>query len=233
MPSRDSSIMLPSTPISAIVPGKLDFQVKVRVIHLWIIPDLMKPTEDGTIQMIFLDDKCHKIQATVRKDLIPKYMDQLEEVTAPEIPRYHFDFVPFSEILNATNESRLVDVIGHVVEKGVVKETIVKGKKSKVTNLTLKDLKNNRLHCSLWNDFDVRFHQFMDTHNSSEPPVMILQLVRPKKNSYLGVMGVSNIFNGTKMLLNADIPDVAEYKVKMDDTERESTEGFITAMAPD
>jgi hypothetical protein len=31
-------------------------------------------------------------------------------------------------------------VIGHVVEKGVVKETIVKGKKSKVTNLTLKDL---------------------------------------------------------------------------------------------
>ncbi|WJX55293.1 hypothetical protein P8452_41081 [Trifolium repens] len=126
-----------------------------------------------------------------------------------------------------------LDVIGHVVEKDVVKETIVKGKKSKVTNLTLKDLENNRLHCSLWNDFAVRFHQFMDTHNSSEPPVMILQLVRLKKNSYLGVMGVSNIFNGTKMLLNADIPNVAEYKVKMDDTERESTEGFITAMAPD
>ncbi|KAK2386988.1 replication protein A 70 kDa DNA-binding subunit [Trifolium repens] len=238
--------MLSSTPISAIVPGKLDFQVRVRVIHLWIVPDRMKPTEDGTIQMLFLDDKCHKIEATVRKDLIPKYMDQLEEgsayvfekfmvgskdafyksighkyklnfmtsttvfkVTAPEIPRYHFDFVPFSEILNATDESRLVDVIGHVVEKGVVKETIVKGKKSKVTNLTLKDLENNRLHCSLWNDFAVRFHQFMDTHNSSEPPVMILELVRLKKNSYLGVMGVINIFNGTKMLLNADIPDVA------------------------
>jgi hypothetical protein len=30
------------------------------------------------------------------------------KVTAPEIPRYHFDFVPFSEILNATDESRLV-----------------------------------------------------------------------------------------------------------------------------
>ncbi|KAK2389279.1 hypothetical protein QL285_062880 [Trifolium repens] len=155
--------MLPSTPISAIVAGKNDFQVRVRVLSLWIVPDRMKPTEDGTIQMLFLDDKCHKIQATVRKDLIPKYMDQLEEgsayvfenfmvgskdafyksighkyklnfmtstsvfkVTAPEIPRYHFDFVPFSEILNATDESRLVDVIGHVVEK--------------VTNLTLKDL---------------------------------------------------------------------------------------------
>jgi hypothetical protein len=49
--------MLPSTPISAIVPGKLDFQVRVRVIHLWIVPDRMKPTEDGTIQMLFLDDK--------------------------------------------------------------------------------------------------------------------------------------------------------------------------------
>ncbi|KAK2423220.1 replication protein A 70 kDa DNA-binding subunit [Trifolium repens] len=107
------------------------------------------------------------------------------KVTAPEIPRYHFDFVPFSEILNATDESRLVDVIGHVVEKGVVKETIANGKKCKVTNLTLKDLENNRLHCSLWNDFVVRFHQLMDTHKSSEPSVMILQLVRLKKNSYL------------------------------------------------
>jgi hypothetical protein len=55
--NADSSIKLPSTPISAIVSGKLDFQVKVRVIHLWIVPDLMKPTEDGTIQMLFLDDK--------------------------------------------------------------------------------------------------------------------------------------------------------------------------------
>jgi hypothetical protein len=40
----------------------------------------------------------------------------------------------------------------------------------------------------LWNDFAVRFHQFMDTHKSSEPSVMILQLVRLKKNSYLGMI---------------------------------------------
>ncbi|WJX46007.1 hypothetical protein P8452_32848 [Trifolium repens] len=172
MPTRDSSIMLPSTLISAVVLGKLDFQVRVRVIHLWIVPDRMKPTEDGTIQMLFLDDKCHKIQATVQKDLIPKYMDQLEEGSAYVFEKfmvgskdafyksighkYKLNFmtsttvfkVTAPEILNATDESRLVDVIGHVVEKGVVKETIVKRKKSKVTNLTLKDLENNRLHCS-------------------------------------------------------------------------------------
>ncbi|KAK2422330.1 replication protein A 70 kDa DNA-binding subunit [Trifolium repens] len=71
------------------------------------------------------------------------------KVTAPEIPRYHFDFVPFSEILNATDESRLVDVIGHVVEKGVVKETIANGKKSKVTNLTLKDLETCDIEAAL------------------------------------------------------------------------------------
>ncbi|WJX39489.1 hypothetical protein P8452_27026 [Trifolium repens] len=183
--------------------------------------------------MLFLDDKCHKIQATVRKDLIPKYMDQLEEgsayvfenfmvgskdafyksighkyklnfmtstsvfkVTAPEIPRYHFDFVPFSEILNATDESRLVDVIGHVVEK--------------VTNLTLKDLENNRLHCSLWNDFAMRFHQFMDTHNSSEPPVMIPHLVRLKKNSYLGWMILSASQPKTKRMTIEDLIESSE-----------------------
>ncbi|WJX35657.1 hypothetical protein P8452_23617 [Trifolium repens] len=62
MSSRDSSIMLPSTPISTIVPGKLDFQVRVRVINLWIVPDRMKHTEDGTIQMLFLDDKEEVVQ---------------------------------------------------------------------------------------------------------------------------------------------------------------------------
>lgn len=45
---------------------------------------------------------------------------------------------------------------------------------------------------------------------------MILQLCKLKK--FFGVMGVSNAFYGTKMLLNADLPDVQNYKLKLNET---------------
>jgi hypothetical protein len=92
------------------------------------------------------------------------------KVTGRNIPASHFSFVPFLEILSASREDRLlgklinpkqkilivfhhvnimfnsvnvfcnVDVIGHVVEKDVIKETEKNGKKSKVMDITLEDL---------------------------------------------------------------------------------------------
>jgi hypothetical protein len=80
----------------------------------------------------------------------------------------HFDFVPFQEILSATNEDQLIgkfdvsismihccrlfvallfdfcsfiiDVIGHVVEKNDMKETEKNGKISKLMDAVLEDL---------------------------------------------------------------------------------------------
>lgn len=175
------------TPISEIKCGKVEFNVKGRVIHLWSVPDRTNPAEEGSIHMLLLDEKCATIHATIRKNLIPLFKDQIDEgsvyvfehfmvgsndhsykttdhkyklnflgstkvwkITPGQIPSCHFKFKPFVDILSLTKDDGLLDVIGHVVEKDVLKETEKNGKRSKVMDLTLEDLETNRLHCTLW-----------------------------------------------------------------------------------
>jgi hypothetical protein len=45
------------TQISEIVGGKIDFNLKVRVINMWTTPDRANPTDQGSIQMILVDEK--------------------------------------------------------------------------------------------------------------------------------------------------------------------------------
>ncbi|KAK2428600.1 replication protein A 70 kDa DNA-binding subunit [Trifolium repens] len=242
----NSGMYLQKTKIAEISAGKIDLELQVRVINLWTTPDRNNPAEDGAIHMIFLDQDCGKIHATVRKDLIPLFKDEIREgcayvferfmvakndvafrstlhkhklnfmrrtkvfrIGGTEIPQNHFDFMPFDEILSKTNEDQLLDVIGHVVEKNDIKETEKNGKISKIIDATLEDLEGNRVHCTLWDDYALLMQRFLDTHDPSLPVVIIIQLCKLKK--YLGVMGISNAFYGTKLMLNADIPEVTDY----------------------
>ncbi|GAU39681.1 hypothetical protein TSUD_320930 [Trifolium subterraneum] len=248
----NSGMYVKMTKISEITGGKIDFQLRVRVINLWATPDRNNPAEDGAINMIFLDKDCGKIHAVVRKDLISQFKDDIEEgaayvierfmvakndssfkttphkhklnfmrgtkafkVTANEIPTNHFNFMPFQEILACTKEDQYLDVIGHVVEKNSLKETEKNGNIHKVMDVTLEDLEGSRIHCTLWADYAVKMQQFIDGHDSSLPVIMVLQLGKLKKYLGEGSMGISNSFYGTKLFLNAQIPEVTTYIERM------------------
>ncbi|PNY15141.1 replication protein A 70 kDa DNA-binding subunit [Trifolium pratense] len=255
----NSGMYVKKTRISEITGGKIDFQMKVRVINLWSTPDRSNPNEQGALHMIFLDKDCGKIYATVRKDLLSQFKDDIEDgaayvverfmvgkndtsykstshkhklnfmrgtkmikVKASDIPANHFDFMPFTEILASAKEDQFLDVIGHVVEKNALKETQKNGKISKLMDATIEDLEGNRIHCTLWDDYAIKMQQFLDGHDPSLPVIIILQLCKLKK--YLGVMGVSNSFYGTKLFLNADMPDVASYIERMNAANVELTQ---------
>ncbi|KAK2375007.1 replication protein A 70 kDa DNA-binding subunit [Trifolium repens] len=263
----NSGMYLQKTKIAEISAGKIDLELQVRVINLWTTPDRNNPAEDGAIHMIFLDQDCGKIHATVRKDLIPLFKDEIREgctyvferfmgakndvafrstlhkhklnfmrrtkvfrISGTEIPQNHFDFMPFDEILSKTNEDQLLDVIGHVVEKNDIKETEKNGKISKIIDATLEDLEGNRIHCTLWDDYALLMQRFLDTHDPSLPVVIIIQLCKLKK--YLGVMGISNAFYGTKLMLNADIPEVTDYIQRMNDANVELTQVLSQVSGP-
>ncbi|WJX67319.1 DNA helicase [Trifolium repens] len=127
----------------------------------------------------------------------------------------------------------MLDVIGHVVEKNAVRETEKNGKKSKVMDITLEDLEGDRVHCTLWDEFAKRMHRFLDGHDSSLPVVIILQQCKLKK--FLGAMGISNSFYGSKLFLNARIPEVTDYIDRMNMANVELTQvkciGSVLAMA--
>jgi len=72
--------------------------------------------------------------------------------------------------------------------------------------------RHDRIHCSLWGDYAIQIHSYMTIHDSSSPIVIVLQLCKLKK--YFGVMGVSNAFHGTKLIIDSDDPAIKEYKSK-------------------
>ncbi|KAK2443692.1 replication protein A 70 kDa DNA-binding subunit [Trifolium repens] len=244
------------TKISEICAGKIDFQLRVRVINLWSTPDRNNPTEEGAIHMILLDETRGRIHATIRKDLISKFKELVQDgcayhlerfmvakndptfrttshkhklnfmrrtsvfkVTANEIPKNHFEFMSFQEILSCTTEDRY---LGHVVEKTPMKETDKNGKTSKVMDATLEDLEGTRIHCTLWSDFAVKMQQYLDNNDPAQPLVIVFQHCKLKK--YLGAMGISNSFYGSKLFLNDDLPEIAEYVERMNDANVQLTQ---------
>ncbi|KAK2386767.1 replication protein A 70 kDa DNA-binding subunit [Trifolium repens] len=255
----NSGIYVRKTKISEISGGKIDFDLRVRVINLWSTPDRNNPAEEGAIHMIFLDERLDRIHATIRKHLISRFKDQIQEgaaynferfmvakndptfrvtphkhklnfkrgtkvfkVDATEIPMNHFEFVPFQEILASTKEDRYLDVIGHVVEKTAMKETEKNGQVNKVMDATLEDLEGNMVHCTLWDSFAIQMQQFLDKHDPALPVIIIFQLCKLKK--YLGFMGISNSFHGSKLFLNAGLPDVSDYIERMNVSNVELTQ---------
>ncbi|XP_045802391.1 cysteine-rich receptor-like protein kinase 10 [Trifolium pratense] len=69
--------------------------------------------------------------------------------------------------------------------------------------MTVESDGENRIRCTLWDDYGVKMQQFIDSHDPYLPVIIILQLCKLKK--FLGSMGISNSFYGSESFLNAEI----------------------------
>ncbi|KAL2894964.1 Replication factor A protein 1 [Bienertia sinuspersici] len=65
--------------IKEITPLKENITIKIRIIRLWKLQSFDNPNEDGSIEMVFLDEKGSKIQASVKKTLIRRFAKFLEQ----------------------------------------------------------------------------------------------------------------------------------------------------------
>ncbi|AES68351.1 hypothetical protein MTR_3g007260 [Medicago truncatula] len=137
-----------------------------------------------------------KIHATVRKSLVKSFQAKISERSQYELEQImigfnegpfkltSFDFESFESILASTVEEKIVDVIGHIVEKDALRETEKNGWKSRVIDLTLEDLENRRVHCSLWGNYADKFLQYMEGHDMSTPSILMQYC---KQRKYLSV----------------------------------------------
>ncbi|MCH79284.1 ATP-dependent DNA helicase PIF1 [Trifolium medium] len=113
----NSGIYVKLTKISEITGGKIDFQLRVRVINLWSTPDRADPTEEGALHMIFLDKDCGRIYANVRKDLLAQFKDDIEEGAAYIVERFmvgkndsSFKSTPHKHKLNFMRGTKMIKV---------------------------------------------------------------------------------------------------------------------------
>ncbi|XP_072089548.1 replication protein A 70 kDa DNA-binding subunit B-like isoform X1 [Arachis hypogaea] len=65
--------------ISKIVPPREAWRLKVRVIRAWIVPSFGNPDSPNSMELILVDENSNKIQATIRKQLINRFKDNIIE----------------------------------------------------------------------------------------------------------------------------------------------------------
>ncbi|XP_024628783.1 replication protein A 70 kDa DNA-binding subunit C [Medicago truncatula] len=127
--------------VNDIVPGRLNWRIRVRVVRMWEVPTFLKPNQANSLEMVLLDQMGVKIQAIVRKQLIYVFQKRLREgevynisyfSVAPSTGSYRAATHPYKIVFQMTTKvqsctsatiplyglsfTSIVDVSNHTVE---------------------------------------------------------------------------------------------------------------------
>ncbi|QHO47379.1 Replication protein A 70 kDa DNA-binding subunit C [Arachis hypogaea] len=125
------------------------------------------------------------------------------------IPKTCFNMLPFSELLNMTQDyDFLVDVIGLLTS---VKEEKEYEKEEKIVKMIVLELtsKDLTVRCALFGDYINQVNHFLAS-GYVEQPVVVIQLAKVK--FFRGQVGLQNVMYATQMLFNPDLPEVVEFR---------------------
>lgn len=93
--------------ISSIVSNRECIRLLVRVVRLWTVPLFNNPAHASSLEMLLIDERGGRIQATVRKPLLHRFSSLLEEGCCYKI--VYFNVVPNSGGYRAsTHDFKLV-----------------------------------------------------------------------------------------------------------------------------
>ncbi|XP_058774833.1 uncharacterized protein LOC131649106 [Vicia villosa] len=135
----------------------------------------------------------------------------LTKVDMPDIPPHKFNFHAIENFLNGHfKPDMLYDVIG--VLQDVVKTQMGGGGKKSCTNITLRDVVGNAIEVALWGDFSKQFMDYKTLGKHVGPTIIILTHAWCKPNTVSGLPSLSNAWNGSKLLINLDHPQVETFK---------------------
>ncbi|XP_012830042.1 PREDICTED: uncharacterized protein LOC105951198 [Erythranthe guttata] len=136
-------------------------------------------------------------------------MTVVTNIVAENIPTTNFKFVSFDTI----KKNGYTNVIGHVVEKGHIKEVTTKGEKSKLLDVILQDLEKNTIKCTLWEAFAQQIDAYVMNADQNGSTVVILQCFRAK--TYCGTTSLSNVRHGSQLLIDPNLKEVLDYRCRL------------------
>ncbi|XP_073022293.1 uncharacterized protein [Primulina eburnea] len=93
-----------------------------------------------------------------------------------------FEFKSFRDLKNADviDENELFDVIGKIIARDPPQNKEISGRATKLLDLVIEDLENNKLPCTLWGNFVDEIMAYLGTVGD-EPVVVILQMCRARR----------------------------------------------------
>ncbi|CAI8599227.1 unnamed protein product [Vicia faba] len=84
------------------------------------------------------------------------------------------------------------------------------GRKAKI-NFVLRDLRDNMLHCTLWEGYTTQYFEFKYKQvDPSAPTVIILKYANVKEEGKFR-LSVTNVYNVSKIHINEDVLEISDF----------------------
>ncbi|CAA0826996.1 Unknown protein, partial [Striga hermonthica] len=157
---------------------------QIRSVNIPKFKDFIKEGEVYAIRNYQVDSNIGLYRSTMHKfKMVIHGMTEILKFKG-DFPYFRFDFRNFVTLQDPNNvdESTLFDIIGVVVEIGSVAIKEFNGVPTKMIVFHLIDLEENKLSCTLWNEYVDIFLQHEQQHAVVEGRqwIMIINLCRAK-----------------------------------------------------
>ncbi|XP_058782843.1 uncharacterized protein LOC131657463 [Vicia villosa] len=195
--------------IKDLVKGNQVWKMMIRVVDLWVVSE---KNGHQHLEMVIQDVKGDKIHVTTWNRDFKDWFEQVKE---------HETFIVYNgepvdnegPLKVCSHPLKLIfngDVIG-VLQDVVRTQMGGVGRKSCV-NITLRDVEGNVIEVALWEAYGKQFMNYTTPDNISGPTIIVLTHAWCKPNTVSGLPSLSNAWNGSRLYINLDHPQVAEFK---------------------
>ncbi|MFS7992711.1 putative nucleic acid-binding, replication factor A [Helianthus anomalus] len=127
-------------------------------------------------------------------------------------PRYYFRFTDFQSVLTKKVPANTpIDFLGYVVVSYPIEDVDKKdGTKTKRMNLTLKDLHDTKISLTLWENYAIEMSDYMNGKDREDHVVLLVHF--GTVNIYQEKVGLTNMFEASRLFMNSDIDEIREFK---------------------
>ncbi|XP_075475453.1 replication protein A 70 kDa DNA-binding subunit B-like [Primulina tabacum] len=138
-----------------------------------------------------------------------------------------FEFKNFRDLKNAyvIDENELFDVIGKIIARDSPQNKEINVRATKLLDLIIEDLENNKLPCTLWENFVDKIMAYLGSIGD-ESVVVILQMCRARR--FRGEVRVQSTFFVTKMIINGNLAEFLEFRNRMNSDCKTPTNSIST-----
>ncbi|XP_028201912.1 replication protein A 70 kDa DNA-binding subunit E-like [Glycine soja] len=210
--------------IKSIDGSKETLKLSVRISDLWFIGT---PNKYEQAEMVFVDSDGDEIHAYRVCDhqfkLVFIGVTVVRECVLGDIPFRKYRFAGFADVVAGQFErGLLVDVIG-VVEEVAFRQVSGKGRR---VVFKLKDLSQQLLSCTLWDDYCLQFLKFLDDYKGDGPVTVLLSHCRIKEAQGSYPASINNSFKASKLIINQPVMEIQEFNERLVELGIEAWSGF-------
>ncbi|XP_021975418.1 uncharacterized protein LOC110870545 [Helianthus annuus] len=190
-----------------------NYTIKAKIISLWHKKMNGDEKQIYRVDMLLMDEEGSFIQCSCLNKLFKRFLKHL--VVDDCLLIYKPSLAKDTTKIKVTGKDQKLSLFswlrGYVVVSYPIEDVDKKdGTKAKRMNLTLKDLHDTKISLTLWENYAIEMSDYMNGKNREDHVVLLVHF--GTVNIYQEKIGLTNMFEASRLFINSDIDEIREFK---------------------